>query len=70
MTVPAVTQDGQTAEMAVIGFASHSGRHNAVELAKSTAVWLEEKGHEAVLLPELGLLRETGSDALGKTSIC
>ena len=47
--------------MAAIGLASHSGRHNAVELAKSTAVWLEEKGHEAVLLPELGLFREAGS---------
>jgi NAD+ kinase len=52
------------AEVAVIGFASHAERHNAVELAKSTAVWLEEKGHEAVLLPELGLLREDRSQAL------
>ncbi|HUC14366.1 MAG TPA: NAD(+)/NADH kinase [Acidimicrobiales bacterium] len=50
--------------MAVIGFASHAGRHNAVELAKSTAVWLEEKGHDAVLLPELDLLREARSEHL------
>jgi NAD+ kinase len=55
--------------MAVIGFASHAGRSNAVELAKSTAVWLEEKGHETILLPEVGLLREERSGALGKLDL-
>ena len=57
------------AEMALIGFASHVGRHNAVELAKSTAVWLEEKGHEAILLPELDLLSVARSEALGELDL-
>ncbi len=39
--------------MAAIGFAAHAQRDTAVELAKSTAAWLEDQGHEAVLLPEV-----------------
>lgn len=50
--------------MAVIGFASHAERHNAVKLAKSTAVWLEEQGQEAVLLPELSLLHQGRPEGL------
>ncbi len=38
--------------MAAIGFALNSVRDSAVELAKSTAAWLEEMGHEITLLPE------------------
>jgi NAD+ kinase len=50
--------------MALIAFATHAERQNAVELAKLTAVWLEEKGHEAVLLPELGLSRKNRTQEL------
>jgi NAD+ kinase len=38
--------------MAAIGFAPNSVRDSAVELAKSTAAWLEDMGHETALLPE------------------
>ena len=38
--------------MAAIGFAPNSARDSAVELAKSTAAWLEDMGHETALLPE------------------
>jgi NAD+ kinase len=38
--------------MATIGFAPNVERDSAVELAKSTAAWLEDKGHTTVLLPE------------------
>lgn len=50
--------------MAAIGFASHLERPHAVELAKSTAVWLEEQGHDAVMMSEPGLLREPGPQSL------
>ena len=40
--------------MAAIGFAPNAERASAVELAKATAAWLEDEGHEAVLLPEAG----------------
>ena len=38
--------------MATIGFAPNVERDSAVALAKSTAGWLEDKGHTTVLLPE------------------
>jgi NAD+ kinase len=41
--------------MAAIGFAPNSDRDSAVELAKSTAAWLEDQGHETVVLPDLSL---------------
>jgi NAD+ kinase len=39
--------------MAAIGFAPNSERDSAVELAKLTAAWLEDQGHETVILPDL-----------------
>lgn len=41
--------------MARIGLVPHAERPQAVEIAKETALWLEGKGHIAVLLPELAL---------------
>jgi NAD+ kinase len=38
--------------MATIGFAPNVERDSAVELAKTTSAWLEDKGHATVLLPE------------------
>jgi len=40
--------------MARIGLAPHAERPSAVEVAKSTAAWLEEEGHDAIVLPEVG----------------
>lgn len=37
--------------MAVIGFVVHSGRAAARTLAKETAAWLEDQGHQAVVWP-------------------
>ena len=39
-------------KVATIGFAPNVERDSAVALAKSTAAWLEDKGHTTVLLPE------------------
>lgn len=39
--------------MARIGLVPHAERPRAVEVAKETALWLESRGHVAVLLPEL-----------------
>ncbi|MGH9106197.1 MAG: NAD(+)/NADH kinase [Acidimicrobiales bacterium] len=52
--------------MARIGFAPHAERSLAVDIAKETAGWLEERGHVAVLLPEVGprLARPEGVDEL------
>lgn len=49
--------------MAAIGFAPNSERDSAVELAKSTAAWLENQGHETVVLPDLSLSRPDGGKA-------
>jgi len=38
--------------MAAIGFVPNAARPRAVELAKSTAAWVEEMGHEALVLAE------------------
>jgi NAD+ kinase len=46
--------------VATIGFAPNSERASAVELAKSTAAWLEDMGHETVLLPDEIPLRADG----------
>ena len=40
--------------MASIGFSPNAGRPAAVELARSTAAWLEKMGHKAVVLPPPG----------------
>ena len=41
--------------MAAIGLAPHADRVSAVEVARSTAEWLEAQGHKAVALPGIGL---------------
>lgn len=38
--------------MPTIGFLPNYERASAVELAKSTATWLEERGHEVIIFPE------------------
>jgi NAD+ kinase len=38
--------------MAAIGFVPNSGRPRAVELAKATAAWVEQMGHEALVLSD------------------
>ncbi|HYA44609.1 MAG TPA: NAD(+)/NADH kinase, partial [Acidimicrobiales bacterium] len=38
--------------MAAVAFVPNSARPRAVELAKSTAAWMEEMGHEALVLAE------------------
>lgn len=38
--------------MPTIGFLPNYERASAVELAKSTATWLEERGHDVIIFPE------------------
>lgn len=48
--------------MARIGFAAHADRPSAIEIATSTAAWLEEHGHTAVVLTGTGArLEKPGS---------
>jgi NAD+ kinase len=49
--------------MATIGFAPNSERASAVELAKSTAAWLEDMGHETVIFPDQTPARPDGGRA-------
>ncbi len=49
--------------MATIGFAPNSERASAVELAKSTAAWLEDVGHETVMFPDHTPARPDGGRA-------
>jgi NAD+ kinase len=40
--------------VARIGFAPHADRPSVVEVATSTAAWLQSEGHTAIVLPEVG----------------
>jgi NAD+ kinase len=46
--------------VATIGFAPNSERASAVELAKTTAAWLEGQGHETAVFPDQAPVRPEG----------
>ncbi len=51
--------------MSAIGFVPNSGRPRAVELAKVTAAWVEQIGHEALVLNDPQSARCQGEECAG-----